>query len=147
VHDLRWISIVEKRKHYKVAAVPLDRLEDFVCEEGIRGAAHVYCRDKGDNVNPAGILTRKIGVCFYCRLKGICQKKKATKTLAEAWAANRQGKIAFRDSTKTGCQCGFTVKEFATRATVAFIKFAKSEEEVLDVVCKSMGHFNQDGLH
>jgi hypothetical protein len=42
VHDLRWISIVEKRKHYKVAAGPLNRLEDFVCGEGIRAAAHVY---------------------------------------------------------------------------------------------------------
>jgi hypothetical protein len=144
VHDLRWISIVEKRKHYTVAANPLD-LEDFVCGEGIRGAAHVYCRDKGNNT--AGILTSKIGVCFYGRLKGICQKKEATKTLAEACAANRRGKIAFGDSNKAGCQYGFTVKEFATRATVAIIKFASSEEEVLDVVCKSMGHCNQDGLH
>jgi hypothetical protein len=85
VHDLRWISIVEKWKHYKVAAVPLNRLEDLVCGEGTRAAAHVYCHDKGNNT--AGILTSKIGVCFYGKLKGTCQKKEATKTLAEACAA------------------------------------------------------------
>jgi hypothetical protein len=68
-HDLRWSSIVENRKHCKVAAIPLDRLEDFVHGEGIQGASHVYCRDKGHKI--AGMLTSKIGECFYDRLKGI----------------------------------------------------------------------------
>jgi hypothetical protein len=74
-HDLRWSSIEENRKHYKVAAIPLDRLEDFVRGEGIQGAAHIYCRDKGHKT--AGILTSKIGECFNGRLKGICRKKEA----------------------------------------------------------------------
>jgi hypothetical protein len=38
---------VENKKNYEVAAIPLDRLEDFVHGERIQGAAHVYCCEKG----------------------------------------------------------------------------------------------------
>lgn len=144
VHDLRWNNIVERKKYFKVAAIPIDCLDGFVVGEGVRAGARVYCRDKGDET--AGLLTSKTGECYYGKLKGTQRKNKAGKTLDEACQGDRRSKIAFGDSNKAGCQYAFTVKEYAAREKVAFIKFVSREEERLDETCKSMGHFNKSGF-
>jgi hypothetical protein len=77
-HDLRCTNPVKNNRHFKVAAIPLDRLEAFVCREGIQ--QHDYCCDKGHKT--AGILTSKIGECFHGKLKGIYRKREAAKTIS-----------------------------------------------------------------
>jgi hypothetical protein len=45
-NDLEWTDAVQNKEHFKVAAIPKDRLDDFVAGESTRGASNVYCWNK-----------------------------------------------------------------------------------------------------
>jgi hypothetical protein len=131
--DLQWVAAVELKQHFKVAAVPMERLDDFVRGEAVRGATSVYCRDKGHKTG--GVITSKVGDCIYGKLKGARGNKQHGKSLAQAGESQRRSKIVHGESIKKNCAYGFTVKEFAARPNVAFIKFHCTEEDM--VICAS----------
>jgi hypothetical protein len=83
-------------------------------EKGMWAAALDYCHDKRHK--SAGMLTSKTGECLNRNLKGNERRKEAAKTISQAYEANRSGKLANGDGSKTGCQHVFIVKKFAARS-------------------------------
>jgi hypothetical protein len=142
--DLQWVAAVELKQHFKVAAVPMERLDDFVRGEAVRGATSVYCRDKGHKTG--GVITSKVGDCIYGKLKGARGNKQQGKSLAQAGESQRRSKIVHGESIKKNCAYGFTVKEFAARPKVAFIKFHCTVEDMHGDMCQSMRHENDEAV-
>jgi hypothetical protein len=140
--DLQWVTVVDRKQHFKVSAIPMQRLDDFVRGEAERGETSVYCRDKGHKTG--GVLTSKVGDCIYGRLKGV-RGHKQEKTLAQAGEGDRRSKIVHGEGIKMNCAYGFTVKEFTARSNVAFIKFPCTEDGMQGDMCKSMRHENAEG--
>jgi hypothetical protein len=142
--DLEWTDVIEKGQNFKVAAIPIDRLDSFVAGESARGETTVYCWNKG--CKTTGHLKNMIGCCAYGKLKGKERIRQREKTLAEAATGKRRSKVAMGESVKVGCNYGFTVKEFAAKPNVAYIKYPRSKTEVLaEICCRSMQHINDAG--
>jgi hypothetical protein len=139
--DLEWSKIMDRGNTYMVAAIPKDRLEDFVAGEGERGCTIINVAHKSDN-RSVGLVTDLVCECKYGCHKGTTRKRKAETPLTEA--QGRRSKIMMHDSIKKGCKYQFTAKEYQKHEGVLFIKFRAYGEDV-NGLCLGMHHISDDG--
>lgn len=152
VLDLEWTTVHENRQFFQVAAIPVNRLEDFLAGEGERGSTGVpgssllNVESKSTKEAP-GVLTRLVVRCKYGQLRKKAHKEKASlpMDIVEQQGLQRSALILGR-SIKKGCCYEFTVKRYATHPGMAIIKFVSKDGAAAGDLCSTMQHLDASGV-
>lgn len=149
VLDLAWSTVQERNKYFQVAAVPVDRLQDFFTGEGERGSSVPGCTllniETKSQTEAPGVLTRLVVRCKYGHLRKTAQKEKAARPINEH--QGDRNALSLGLSIKKGCGYEFTVKRYAKHPGMAVIKFVSEEGVAPDGLCSAMRHLNPSGVN
>jgi hypothetical protein len=112
-NELMWTKVRDRGGICNVAAIPKDRIHDFVGGENERGNTTIKMEVKS-NQQCLGVPTSLVGRCCYGRLRKTAQKEKAATAITEG--DGRRSKISIGQSIKKGClyiQYAFTITEYS----------------------------------
>lgn len=149
---LRWLCIKDRNTFFLAAAIPSNRLEDFVAGEALRGSCKLLLSAKDGEKD-------RQATCCYAKPAHVYQQEQARKEMSEAAAPSvpgdtvvpdgyqaRRGKLQMQLSARVGCKYRFTVKRFSKVPDVAIIKFPCGESPADNArSCLSMMHLLEDG--
>lgn len=149
VDDLNWVNVVVHEPHRAlVAAIPPDRLDDFVEGEGSRGWCQVRAKSQGTSDSLS--VNKRCFCMFGAPDHAIQKQRQLLKGSAEPLPAKSGGKGRCAanhkgTSQKKGCQHRFGATLYRDVPDKLFIRFPCQRDDTVQT-CAAMKHSTNSGL-